>query len=84
MADIFYFSTTWCQPCKTFKPVVQQASSEAGKHVNFVDADSNKELATRYGINSVPTIVVVKDGQVAFRNSGVMSKRDLLNLFNNF
>jgi thioredoxin 1 len=84
MADIFYFSTTWCQPCKTFKPIVVQASSEAGKHINFIDAESNKDLANRYGINSVPTIVVVRDGKVEFRHSGVISKSDLLNLLNKF
>lgn len=81
MTNVIYFSTTWCQPCKAFKPVVQQAAQETGKYVQFVDAEQNKHMAEQYGITSVPTIVVVNDaGQVVNRLSGVQSKSTVANL----
>lgn len=84
MAEIYYFSTNWCQPCKAFKPIVQEVAANLGKHIQFVDAEQNKELASRYGINSVPAIVVVSNGQLQMRNVGVMSKQQLINELNKF
>ena len=81
MTNVIYFSTQWCLPCKTLKPIVQQASQETGKHVQFVDAEQNKDLAEQYGVRSVPTIVVVNDaGQVVNRLIGIQSKSTITNL----
>lgn len=84
MADVFYFSTSWCQPCKAFKPAVQQAILETGKHVTFLDAEVNADLAQRYDIRSVPTIVVVDQGNVLYRHTGIMSKQQVASLLNTF
>ena len=74
---VLYFTATWCGPCKTFKPVVQEVNAELSLGINFVDVDQQKEMAQRYGITSVPTIVVENGGNVLYRNSGVMSKPQL-------
>lgn len=81
MTNVIYFSTTWCGPCKVFKPVVQQASQETGKYVQFIDAEQNKHMAEQYAVTSVPTIVVVNDaGQVINRLTGAQSKSTVVNL----
>ena len=81
---VLYFTATWCGPCKTFKPVVQEVNAELGLGINFVDVDQQKEMAQRYGITSVPTIVVENGGNVLYRNSGVMSKPQLRQVLSQF
>lgn len=81
---IYYFSAVWCGPCKMFKPTVQAVSSELGTNVNYVDVDQQKDLAQRYGISSVPTIIVEDGGNVVYRNSGVMSKPQLTQVLSQF
>lgn len=84
MTQILYFSTALCQPCKAFKPIVQEVAAETGKSVQFIDAQQNKELANQYGISSVPAIVVLHNGQIVMRNVGAMSKQQLVNQLNKF
>lgn len=84
MARILYFSTTWCGPCKMFKPVVQEAMAETGVLVSFLDAEQSSDLAAKYEIRSVPTIVVEQDGVVITRKTGVMSKPQVVQLLNSF
>ena len=73
---VLYFSAAWCGPCKVFKPVLQQTSSELGIPVSYIDVDSNGPMAQQYGINSVPTLLIVNPvtSQVVKRQSGAMSK----------
>lgn len=84
MALIMYFSTTWCAPCKMFKPVVQGVAAETNTNISYVDAEQSKELATQYGIQSVPTIVVSDNGNVLYKHAGIMSKQQVRDLFNRF
>jgi thioredoxin 1 len=73
---VLYFSAAWCGPCKVFKPVLQQTSSELGIPVSYIDVDSNGPMAQQYGINTVPTLLIVNPAtdQVVKRQSGAMSK----------
>ena len=81
MKKVLYFSTTWCGPCKTFKPIVQQVAQETGIPVKYLDADQDQEMAKKYSINSVPTIVIVDAaGGILYRNAGVMPKGQLSQL----
>ena len=81
MKKVLYFSTAWCGPCKTFKPVVQQVSQETGIPVTYLDADQDQEMAKKYNINSVPTIVIVDAvGSILYRNAGIMPKGQLSQL----
>ena len=77
MADILYFTAAWCGPCKAFKPVVSEVVSETGKFVQVLDIDQNDIAVQKYSITSVPTMVVVENGNVLRRHSGVMSKQQL-------
>jgi thioredoxin 1 len=82
MTNVLYFSTTWCGPCKMFKPVVEQVSQETGKYVQFIDAEQNKLMAEKYGVTSVPTMIITDDGgNVVRRLNGVQSKPALVQLF---
>lgn len=84
MASILYFSTTWCGPCKMFKPVVQQVQLETGIPVQYVDAEQSPDLASKYQVSSVPTIVVTDGITVLYKHTGAMPKSQLQNLFNTF
>ena len=72
-----YFSATWCGPCKAFKPVMQELAS-AGNNIQFIDVDENNELASKYGIRSVPTVVVEEGGVEVDRVVGMQTKRVML------
>lgn len=74
--NIKYFSAVWCGPCKMFKPIMQELSNE-GYNIQFVDVDDNKQLASQYGIRSVPTCVVEQNGQELSRFSGAVSKSEV-------
>ena len=81
---VLYFTATWCGPCKMFKPTVQAVSAELSVGINYVDVDQQKDLAQKYGISSVPTIIVENDGNVVYRSSGVMSKPQLSQVLSQF
>ena len=72
-----YFSATWCGPCQTFKPVVQEAIDE-GHAIQMVDVDENQELAQQYQIMSIPTLIIEQDGKIVDSLLGATSKDDLI------
>ena len=83
--NVMYFSADWCGPCKVFKPVVQQTSQELGVAVNYINVDYDASLTQKYSITSVPTIMVTNDqGEILYRKSGVMSRDQLISMFNQF
>jgi thioredoxin 1 len=67
-----------------FKPTVQAVSAETGVGINYVDVDQQTDMAQKYGISSVPTIIVENGGNVVYRNSGVMSKPQLTQVLSQF
>jgi thioredoxin 1 len=67
-----------------FKPTVQAVSAETGIGVNYIDVDQQTDMAQRYNISSVPTIIVENGGSVVYRNSGVMSKPQLTQVLSQF
>ncbi|MDV2576334.1 thioredoxin [Lactiplantibacillus plantarum] len=60
------FWATWCGPCRMQSPVVEQLADEMGDKVTFnkMDVDANPETASNFGIMSIPTLLVKKDGEV--------------------
>ncbi|HAG04234.1 MAG TPA: thioredoxin [Lachnospiraceae bacterium] len=69
------FSATWCGPCKMLAPVFDELSNEMTNAKFFsADVDENSDLATKYGISSVPTIIVFKGGTPVAANAGFMPK----------
>ena len=81
---VLYFTAAWCSPCSVFKPIVQAVSAETGVGINYIDVDQQKDMAQRYNISSVPTIIVENNGSVVYRNSGVMSKPQLTQVLSQF
>ncbi len=73
------FWAEWCGPCRMLAPTIEKiADAYAGKaKVGKVDTDSNRDLAVKYGINNIPTIIIFKDGQVAQKFVGIKSENDL-------
>lgn len=76
------FFATWCGPCKMLAPTLEEVGVqvEGRAKVVKVDIDASPDLAQRFGIMSVPTLMVFKDGQVANQAVGVQPKPAILNL----
>ena len=77
MKTIIYFSAKWCGPCRTFKPVMEEISSE-GYSVQFIDVDESYSLQEEYKVTSVPSIVIEENGVVVNRFIGAITKQQLL------
>ena len=74
------FFATWCQPCKMLHPVLEQLKDTLCDRVRIIKVDVDKygQTAAQYGIQAVPTLMLFRKGQILWRQSGVMSKADLL------
>lgn len=73
------FYATWCGPCKMFGPVFEDVSLK--NDINFVkvDVDKYSEIAREYGVMTIPTVILFKDGVEVKRNIGFMSEEELSN-----
>ncbi len=73
------FFAEWCGPCKSQSPILKELAGELGNRVKVIkmDVDRNPEIAQRFRIQSVPTIMLFKNSEVKFRQSGMMSKAQL-------
>ena len=67
----------WCGPCKTFKPIMTEIANE-GHSVEFIDIDQSQNLASKYNVRSVPTVLVTENGQAISRVVGAVSKQKVL------
>lgn len=78
------FFAHWCGPCKVLAPILEEAKEELGDGVKIVkiDVDKNQPLATKYQVRGVPTLILFKNGQQLWRQSGVVQKNDLVKLIN--
>lgn len=75
------FFATWCGPCKLLAPVLDQIAREHPEiKVCKVDVDENQELATAYGVMSIPSLFVIKEGKVTAQAVGARSKKQLLEM----
>ena len=72
-----YFSATWCGPCKQFKPIMQEIAGD-GYSIEFIDVDEQQNKATKYGVRSVPTVVIEQDGQEISRFVGALPKQQVI------
>ena len=73
------FHALWCSPCKMQSPILKEVAAELGDSVRIIkiDVDANNQIASRYNVQSVPTIIVFKNGKQVWRQSGVVSKSQL-------
>ena len=73
------FWAPWCGPCKAIAPILEELAEELGDAVKIckVNVDNNSEVASKYEIRAIPTILIFKDGAVADTVVGLTSKDDL-------
>ena len=75
------FWATWCGPCRMVAPVVEEIAAERDDIlVGKVNVDEEMELAVKFGIISIPTLIVMKNGEVANKAVGLMPKAEILKL----
>jgi thioredoxin 1 len=76
------FWATWCGPCKAIAPVIDEIAGEYDGRVKVgkVDVDSNQNTAMKYGVRSIPTLLVMKDGKVVNQIVGAVPKSNITDM----
>ena len=75
------FWASWCGPCKMLSPVIEEIADERSDiKVGKVNIDEHPELAQKYGVMSIPTVLVIKDGEEVNKLVGAVPKKALLDL----
>jgi len=73
------FWAEWCTPCRQIAPALEELSGEMGGKISIakMNIDENPTIPTRFGVKSIPTLMIFKDGQVAATKVGALSKQRL-------
>lgn len=73
------FYADWCQPCKMVTPILQNVKKELGDKVKIIkiNVDSNPEISAKYGIKSIPTLMLFKNGQLRYNQAGVLPAEEI-------
>jgi thioredoxin 1 len=80
------FFATWCGPCQTLTPILKEVKDSLGDKVSIlkIDVDKNQSIASQHQVRSVPTLLLFKDGKQVWRQSGVLSKNDLISIVSTY
>ena len=80
------FSAEWCGPCKMMAPILKELKKDIGDTATIikVDVDKNPQAASAYQVQGVPTLILFKNGQPLWRQSGVVQKAGLLGVIKKF
>jgi len=80
------FSAEWCGPCKMMAPILKEAKDKLGDKATIikVDVDRNREAAEHFQIQGVPTLILFKNGQVKWRQSGVVPANTLIDVIHQY
>ena len=76
------FHALWCSPCKMQSPILKEIATDLGDKIKVIkiDVDQNSEIASRYNVQSVPTLIIFKNGKLVWKQSGVVSKNQLFSV----
>ena len=74
------FFATWCGPCKMLAPILKEVKDSLGDRISIlkIDVDKNQELASKYQVRGVPTMVLYQNGKQLWRQSGVLTKDQII------
>ncbi|WBL25831.1 thioredoxin [Zunongwangia sp. HGR-M22] len=76
------FYADWCGPCKTLAPILKEVKTELGEDIKIIkiDVDKNQQLAAKYQVKGVPTMMLFKNGGQLWRQSGVLQKQEIIDI----
>ncbi|MBQ2847873.1 MAG: thioredoxin [Clostridia bacterium] len=74
------FFADWCTPCKMITPVIEEVAEKTDVKICKINVDSEKELAKKFGIMSIPTLVVMKNGTIINRSIGITGKKAIMDM----
>ena len=76
------FFATWCGPCQMLAPVLQDVKANLGERITIIkiDVDKNQAVAAQYQVRGVPTMILFQNGKQLWRQSGVMSKEEIIKI----
>jgi thioredoxin 1 len=79
------FFATWCGPCKMLAPILKEVKDELGENISIIkiDVDKNQPLAAQYQVRGVPTMMLFQNGKQLWRQSGVISKQEIVKIIQN-
>ncbi len=79
------FSAAWCGPCQTLAPILKEVKDEMGEKLSIIkiDIDKNQAVASKFKVQGVPTLILYKDGNQVWRQSGLQPKHELLKIIQN-
>jgi thioredoxin 1 len=80
---VLYFTAEWCNPCQRTKPIAEELHSEGIINFEFVDADSNIDMIKKFEIKTVPTYILIEDGQEVKRMNGAKTREQFLEFVSN-
>ena len=85
MVQVKRFHADWCGPCKMMVPILEQVKAEMGDKAKVVkiDVDKNPALAETYNVRGVPTLMIFRNGQQVWRESGVRQAGELVSILSN-
>ena len=80
------FHADWCGPCKVLGPILKQVKNQLGDNIKIVklDVDKNQNLAKKYQVRGVPTMILFKKGKQLWRQSGVLQKDEIISIINSY
>ena len=76
------FFATWCGPCQALAPILVDVKEDLGEAVRVIkiDVDKNQEIAAHFQVKGVPTMLLFQNGKMLWRQSGVVSKNEIVNI----
>jgi thioredoxin-like negative regulator of GroEL len=80
MKQVLYFSSTYCGPCRTFKPIMESLQTEMS--ITFINTDSSPQTAQQHNVRSVPTVLILENGVEKRRLVGIKSKEEIISAYN--
>ena len=74
------FFATWCGPCKMLSPVLKEVKDSLGDRISIIkiDVDKNQQISSQYQVRGVPTMILFQNGKQLWRQSGVLSKEEII------